>query len=182
MLKTRNQYTQPFSSRHRGGSLIEVLVAVLLVSVALVGLAALQAQSLRNVNSTVQRSTALNLMTSVTDYIKTHYQPYATGRPANYASTFNWSVYNFPMTCIGATIPTSSLIGGWLNQHVTNYVTPTPDWIIKGFAPLPNPLAGMCLHVNCAAGQCTVTVQWNDSRGSAGSSTQQLVETFRLVP
>lgn len=170
MLKARNPFPQTAASRQRGSSLIEVLVAVLLVSVALVGMAALQAQNLRNVGSTAQRTAAIHLMTSAIDFIKAHYQPYATGRPANYAATFNWSVYNLPMTCIGSSIPTSPLLGNWLATHAAS---------ITGGS---NPLAGLCLEVSCSAGQCTITVQWDDARGSAGSNTQQLVESFRLAP
>ena len=40
--------------------------------------------------------------------------------------------------------------------------------------------ATACGQVACNAGLCTITVQWDDSRGSSGSTTQSFSTTTRI--
>ncbi|MDW8336142.1 MAG: hypothetical protein RMK34_04130 [Tepidimonas sp.] len=138
--------------------MVEVLVAVLLVSVALVGMAALQAQSLKNMNSTLQRTAAAHLIASGFEYIRSDVNP----------STTSLTDYNLPMVCVGSTIPATGKMSTWLARYLAG-----------GTHGLQ---AGTCIDVNCDAAQCQITVRWNDQKGSGGLSSQQLTESARLKP
>ncbi len=59
-------------SRTRGFSMIEVLVAVLVLSVGLLGMAALMATSMRNAHSANQRTQATNLAYDIIDSMRTN--------------------------------------------------------------------------------------------------------------
>lgn len=70
--------------RHQQGfTLLEVLVAVAILAVGLLGLAGLQASSLRLNNSAYQRSQATNLIYSITDQMRTNRQAARKGEYDN---------------------------------------------------------------------------------------------------
>lgn len=54
----------------RGFSIIEVLVALVILSVGLLGLAALQAEGLRGSSSAIQRTAAVNLASDIADRMR----------------------------------------------------------------------------------------------------------------
>jgi type IV pilus assembly protein PilV len=59
-------------NRQRGVSLIEVLVSVLVLAIGLLGVAALQAASVRNTQSSYERSTAVVLTNSIIESMRTY--------------------------------------------------------------------------------------------------------------
>lgn len=143
--------------------MVEVLVAVLLVSVALVGMAALQAQSLKNMNSTLQRTAAVQLIASAFEYIRSDVNP----------STANLADYNLPRVCVGSTISATGKMSTWLVRYLA-----VPR-VLRGAHGLQT---GTCINVTCDVTHCQMTVDWNDQKGSGGLSTQQLIERARLKP
>jgi len=72
--------TAPFVRPSSAGfSLIEVLVAVLILSIGLLGLAGLQAASVRNTNSSYLRSQAVTLAGDITDRMRANLSDASAG-------------------------------------------------------------------------------------------------------
>lgn len=151
---------KPRPNAQTGGGLIEVLVAVLLVTVALVGMAALQAQSLRNMGSTSQRAAAIAAAASAFEFIRSDIATLPPG-------PINWSRYQLATTPITVSAYPSTPIGGWLSRYLLGGQ--------HGLDPTTS------VAITCTAGTCQITLTWNDSRGSGGAPSQQIQESARFV-
>jgi type IV pilus assembly protein PilV len=134
--------------KHQTGfGLIEVLISLLIVSIGLLGIAALQAPAVRNVGSSMERSQAVIQTYSYMDFLR-----------ANRAQAVISSL-DLPMTC-----DPENLAGSLVEQR--KWVTQLHDTV--------GPQS--CGQVEClGGGKCTITVQWDDSRAKGGQATQQLV-------
>jgi len=130
-----------------GFGLVEVLVALLIVSVGLLGIASLQIVALRNVGSSMERSQAVIQTYSYMDVLR-----------ANKAKAL-LSNLDVPMTCDAENLASSLTVQRkWITQLQENL----------------GPEA--CGKVEClGGGKCTITIQWDDSRAQGGSATQNLV-------
>jgi type IV pilus assembly protein PilV len=136
-----------------GVGLIEVLVAVLVLSIGLLGVAALQATALRNSQSSLERSQGVIHAQSIFDMMRANAVEARAGG------------YVMPMTC--AAPPGGSVSA---NDKQT--------WIQSMQQDL-GPEA--CGQIACAPPLCTVTVRWNDSRaGGAAASAQQFSMVSRI--
>lgn len=159
----------PSSRRDQQGvSLIEVLVAVLVMGVGLLGIAAMQTTALRNSQSALERSQAVIQTYSIIDAMRAN-------RAAALANEYNQGA----MTCTAPTGAPTTLAQADL-----------AIW----FASLKTTLGRggdttSCGQVACANEVCTVTIQWDDSRATdanaatgptQSSSTEQLVTRVRL--
>lgn len=153
--------TSATKAKHsRGTSLIEVLIAVLILGIGLLGIASMQAITLRNGQSSMERSQAVMQTYSILDAMRSN------------VLVARANAYVMPRTC---TVPaaTATLAQNDLNAWMTNLQA--------------NLGAAACGTIACVAtvpvspGRvCTVTVEWNDSRGSAGSSAQTTVTRSRI--
>ncbi|NWG87303.1 MAG: type IV pilus modification protein PilV [Hydrogenophilaceae bacterium] len=128
-----------------GFSLLEVLVALVVMSLGLLGLAALQATGLKNNYSAYTRSQAALYAYDMIDRLRADRQAALTGS------------YNL---LLSAAAPSGSTLvdterAGWLAQ----------------LAGLPG--GDGSINVT-TAGVVTIVVQWNDSRATAGSATASL--------
>jgi len=147
---------QPKRQRQRGATLIEVLVAFLLLSLGLLGMSALQVKALQNSHSALQRSQATKLAHYMLDAMR-----------ANAADARNGS-YNLgaPGTPKCAVPADTSL--------------PTHDqraWMLakRGILGQVDSTCGMVLCAAVDGGtQCTVQVFWDDARGTAGAAAQMI--------
>ncbi|GAB2660770.1 type IV pilus modification protein PilV [Arenimonas aestuarii] len=149
-----NRMRPPRAPRRQSGlSLIEVLIAVLIMAVGLLGIAALQAVTLRNSQSAFDRTQATVLSYAILDAMRAN----ATAARAN--------SYNVGMTC---TVPAA---GGTLvsSDHST--------WISSLKATMGD---SACGSIACAANICTITIRWNDSRASGGDANETLTTTSRI--
>jgi type IV pilus assembly protein PilV len=135
--------------RHQTGSgLLEVLVAVLVLSLGLLGLAGLQARALQQNHSGLQRSQAVLLSYSILDALRADRQSAILG------------VYNIGLTCAAPA----------LNGNLVN------DTISVWIGSIQNRLGAnvnSCGSIACAAGICTIQIQWDDSRAGGNAN-----ETF----
>ena len=133
--------------RQTGFGLVEVLVALLIVSIGLLGIASLQVMALKNVGSSMERSQAVIQTYSYMDVLR-----------ANRAQAVI-SGLDFTMTCDPENLTSSKVEQRkWLTQ------------LQETMGPQS------CGSVEClAGGKCTITVQWDDSRAEGGSDEQQLV-------
>ncbi|MBL8428347.1 MAG: type IV pilus modification protein PilV [Dechloromonas sp.] len=137
--------------RQRGTSMLEVLVAFIILAVGLLGLAGLQANALKNNQSSLQRSQAIMLSYSILDAIR--------------ADRANANSYAMSATC---SVPSgSSLVKSTQNIWIANLKTALGN------------NASTCGSIACNAGTCTITITWDDSRGG-GSSTETLVTEGRI--
>lgn len=149
----RKHPDQPVSTAQsqRGIGLIEVLITVLVLAVGLLGLAGLQLTSLRNNQSAMERSIGVVQSYSIIEAIRADPDSAKSGR-------FNVALDGTPA---GSTFP-AQVLAIWRAQLKDNLG------------------ADAVGAVACDADNCTVTVQWDDSRGLAGSATQQIITEVQL--
>jgi type IV pilus assembly protein PilV len=141
-----------FPKSQRGVGMIEVLVAVLILAIGLLGVAALQATALRNSQSAMERSQGVVHAYAIFDSMRAN--P-AAARAGD---------YNIGMTCAppGAGTLAQNDLGSWITI-MRRDLGPTA-----------------CGLVNCVGDACTVTVQWDDTRASGGVSNQSFTTTSRI--
>jgi len=136
----------------RGTTLIEVLIAVLVMGIGMLGIASLQATSLRNSQSSLERSQAVIATYAIIDAMR-----------ANRATALAGG-YNIASTCavpVGGNLVANDL-NAWL-QGVQNSIG-----------------AGACGAIACGALNCTVTVTWDDSLGTGGNAAQSVITQTQL--
>ena len=141
-----------FAADVRGVGLIEVLVAVLVLAIGLLGAAAMQATALRNSQSSLERSQGVMHVYTILDAMRANPAAARAGG------------YNSGMTC---TVPP----GGSLIANDRR------AWIDMIQQNLGNTACG---QVACTGAMCRITVQWDDTRGTAGSVTQNFSTTTRI--
>lgn len=137
--------------QQRGSSMIEILVAVLVLSVGLLGVASLQAVGLKNNTSAYLRTQANMLAADVLDRMRAN-RTVAVGGGYNIA--------------IGAAAPSGSGITATdLGEWKTNLQLLLPDG--DG-------------EVDCVSDECTVTVQWRDAQSNGAFSSESIDVVTRL--
>ena len=145
-------FQRPVScNQQRGITLIEVLITVLVLSVGLLGLAGLQLTSLRNNQSAMERSVGIVQSYSIIEAIRADPDSAKAGR-------FDVKLDAEPA---GNTFPGNALT----------------VWRAQIKANLGADAVGA---VSCNTTRCTVTVQWDDSRGIDGNASQQIVTEVHL--
>ena len=147
--------SRPPTRRHVAGvGLIEVLVAVTILAFGLLGIAAMQATTLRNSQSAASRSQAVIATYTILERMR-----------ANYAVASNGGYDLAAMTCNAPTA--SSLV-----------TSDQRDWIESLHTSLGASACGQIRR--CGGLTCEIVVQWDDSRGTGGGATEQLVTETRL--
>lgn len=140
----------------RGVGLIEVLVAVLVVSVGFLGVAALQAYSLSTNNSAMARTMATTASYSILDAMRADVAAAESG------------AYNTTVTANACPDATTTFADNQLAQWCTE---------LGGTLGAAATTTG---KINCSnTGVCTVTIQFDDSR-SGGSDAQQVITKAAL--
>lgn len=135
-----------------GFTLLEVLVALLVLAFGFLAVAGVQLRALKTNLSSAQKSQATMLSYLILDAMRANRDQALAG------------AYNIPTTC---TVPTGN----------TLVLADQSYWLQKAKAALG---ASTCAAIACdTAGNCTVTLQWDDSR-AGGSSTENFVLTSRL--
>lgn len=155
----------------RGFTLLEVMIAVLVLSLGLLGLAGLQAYSMRFNQSANYRTHATNLASQLLDIARSHRGMTidATGSPmaANYnvqallsATNGTWTAVRAPI----AGVPTSCV------ATTLNAVTCDRErWINSLRTLLPQGRART--QFNAASGELTVEICWRDDRAAEDSDS-----------
>lgn len=143
--------------RQRGISLLETLIAVLVLAIGLLGVAGLQTTNLKNSQSAHQRTMAVMLAGSMAERIRANAGVAATG------------AFALSKTCSNI-----SLAGSIQNVERS-------QWVAEILLALGG--AGTsCGEVNYDAGSRTYTiiVSWDDSRALGGSSAMDLRQQVRI--
>lgn len=144
----------------QGFTLLEVLVAVLVLSLGLLGLAALQSTGLRQNHSAYLRSQATQLAYDIIDRMRSNKAEAEIGR---YDLALADPPPSSPPDCINNPCSTAELADFELN-----------NWIQRLSAALPLGDG----QVARATGVVTVTVAWDDSR--SGAANQQFAMSTEL--
>lgn len=140
----------------RGVSLLEVLIAVVVLAVGLLGIARLQTQTLKLNHSAAQRSHAVMLAYSIMDAMRAN-------RAAAAAGDYNTGSPSNP-TC---SVPKAS--GSLASQDLR-------DWFFRLRKNLGE-ADTTCAMISCDTNsppRCTVRIFWDDSR--AGGEANQSIE------
>lgn len=145
----------PKHSAQWGVGLIEVLVTVVVLSVGLLGIASMQTHALKNNHSALEHSMAVIQSYSIADAMRVE-------RTAAIDGEFDLGLDE----SLGAgSVSTPSFAQAALR-----------DWRSSLQALLGDSAKG---SVACAESVCTIVIQWDDSRATAGEETQQLqVEVY----
>ena len=156
----------------RGVTLIEVMVAVLIMGISLLGIAAMQATALRNSQSSLEQGQAVAYSYSIIDAMR-----------ANRVVALTDGYDTDGMVC--------ELEAGGANRAELDLNM----WIasLKGsFSADPAADETTCGQVNCEGNLCTITIQWDDQRasgpagggavvdGGVGSEVRQVSTVVRL--
>jgi len=138
--------TLPSLARMRGLSMIEVLVAIVIISLGLLGMAGLQASSLRGSQSAVYRAQAVQFAADMAERMRAN---------------------------LGASRSYTFALGGAAPSGTSVMDLDRADWLAR-LATLPGGLGSIAIDaVNNVA---TITVQWDDSRaGGSPTATYTLV-------
>lgn len=148
----------PNIRRHRGAGLIEVLVAVLILALGLLGMAGLQAHAIKKNQSAYARGQAVMLSYYILDALR------ADSAGAK-AGTYDTSASGI---CSGTAITGTSLPDNTRK-----------DWIDSLHENLGDS-DETCGVIDCDVdGMCTITIQWNDEL-AGGLGEQTFVTRSRL--
>ena len=146
-----------------GVGLIEVLIALLVLSFGMLGVAGLQLWSLRNNQSSMERSLAVVQTHSIIDAMRSDRVTATTGG-------FNISVDNLAAVPTGGEFARSAVV----------------SWRANLVGALGNQAVG---GIACNGDRCTIQVRWNDQRAAAANSAggdrqtatlQEIVTEVRL--
>ena len=146
----------------RGTSLIEVLISVLILGIGLLGIASMQAITLRNGQSSMERSQAVMQSYSILDAMRSNVDLARAGR------------YSMPYTCTPPTANSTLAekdLADWMSNVQTNLGATSCGTIVC------QAIAGPPATNNRL---CTVTVEWNDSRGTDGAANQKTITESRI--
>ena len=135
-------------SRQRGVGFVEVLVAALILSIGLLGLAGLQMRSLRNNQRALERGVAVVETHAIADALR-----------AERVNAIN-GVFDIGIddpAPVGTTFA-DIVVAGWRTNLISSLG------------------AAASGSVACNGSLCTITIRWDDSRGSAGA-TQLNIQT-----
>lgn len=141
------QSTARARASQAGVGLIEVLVSVLILAIGLLGIAAMQATALRNSQGSFERTQVVIQSYSILDAMRANRNAALTGAYA----LGGGMICNVPAT------------GTLAQADMMRWITSLKDSIGSGVATDTT----TCGQIACTpAGQCTVTVRWDDSRAT----------------
>jgi len=157
-----------YGKHTQGFALLEVLIAVVVLAIGLLGMAALQASALRNNQSSLERSQAVTQSYAILDAIRAS------------AAQARLNAIDFPAKRVAATTSSASY-----NRALTdgipaggNVVAQNQSaWLLALQADLNGSAQGA---IACVARVCTITVRWDDSRGSQGNAVYDVVITGQI--
>jgi type IV pilus assembly protein PilV len=135
-----------------GVGLIEVLIAIAILAFGLLGIAALQATTLRNSQSALERSQAVVQTYAILDRMRANAGVAAKGG------------YDIALCAI----PKAGTLAG--NDQV--------EWINALKAGLGESACGQIS--GCGTATCRITIRWDDTRGLKGDADQTFTTETRL--
>ena len=162
-MNTRASVQPPrLPGKQQGMSLLEVLIAVLVLAIGLLGIAALQATALRNSQGSLERNQAVIATYTIADAMRANPTGAAGGG------------YAMAHTCSAPALPSAPTL---TDRDLTNWMT-----------DLRAVMGGQgCGTIVYDAGTAAVgdesyriTVEWDDSRATGGSSTYSMTTVVQI--
>jgi type IV pilus assembly protein PilV len=144
--------------KQSGFTLLEILVAMLVLAIGLLGLAGLMTSSMRNNLSASHRTQATWMAYDIVDRMRANRASAVIG---GYNTSMGAGAICFPAATTGTATPALD-IAAWKNQLA---------------CALPAGDGSITVNINTRV--ATVQVQWDDSRGLQDSANQA-VKTFRV--
>lgn len=158
--------------KQAGFTLIEVLVAVVVLALGLIGLAALQTTGLANNQSAYNRSQASQLAYDMADRIRSN----SDSAPNYVTATANGVIRSCPN---GTTNPcTACTTTGTECNSATMVTKDVFEWTNALSATLPSGV-GQVSRENPAEDVYTIVISWNDTKVSSGANDNRFVMRFR---
>lgn len=140
--------------RSTGFSLIEVLIAVLVFALGMLGVAAMQAVSLRNTQSSYENSQAVLNIYSIVDAMRANREEAQIDR------------YNLPQwTCEAPAVVEDPATTADLAQNDLN------EWVLTLKRDMGDTACGA---IDCEGNACWIRVQWDDSRATDGDDDREV--------
>lgn len=172
MVRQRNNaVVRRASRRHMAGvGLLEVLVAVLVLGIGVLGVAATQSVALKANQVSTMRSQAIIESYGMLDAIRAAMPPEAVFSPSARATFL--ADYQLKRTCDASKV-------GKVGKDATLASNDLREWV----KALRDDLGeGACGAVTCntKTGECAITVEWDESRLPGGSSGNTLTIKSRL--
>ena len=149
-------------NQQAGVGLIEVLVAVLVLSIGFLGIAALQAMSLSTNNSAMARSMATIDSYSILDAMRAD------------AANARGGVYNGNPVVTAGPCPAAAGTTALSNAQLI-------QWCNQLGGDLGKTAATTGTIMCKASGECTITITFDDSRGGTGGTNAQTVTTKAML-
>jgi len=142
----------PLTKNNSGFALLEVLISIFILAVGLLGLAGLQITGLKSNHSAQQRTEAIVHVYDIIDRMRINKIAAKAG--------------NYDITLASAAPAVSGVIAdidriAWLGS-------------------IANTLPSGDGAIDTASDVTTITIQWDDSRGTAGSATQSFTMSTQL--
>ena len=161
------RHRSPNIQRSQGFSLMEILVTVIVLSIGLLGLAGLQMTGMRDNHSAYLRTQAVTLANDIIDRMRANQD---IAKAGNYDIDIGTAAATPVAGCTGT---------GADNCSASDMATlDVSQWKTKLSELLPSGDGSVARTVSGSETMVTVTIQWDDSRGSDGSATTQFpVET-----
>lgn len=150
--RRENTRRRPAFRAQRGVGIIEVLIALLILSIGLLGMAALQVRTMRNNESALERSMAVAETHAIADAMRADRVNAINGR-------FDLALDDAAPT--GDTFR-ETVLAAW-RANIEN--------------ALGEDATG---SVDCNGPLCEIVIQWNDSRGAEGEEEQQITTWVQL--
>ncbi|WP_241201117.1 type IV pilus modification protein PilV [Lysobacter enzymogenes] len=145
-----------------GVGLVEILIAVLVLGLGLLGVAAMQSLALRNSQSALERSQAVVQAYAMADAMR-----------ANAAAAKAGSYNTAAPLCYSAS---AGAAGGDADLATADLAA----WV-QSLGKSLGATASTCGRIACAAEVCTIEVIWDDTRGgNAGGESGADKRTFRM--
>ena len=162
----QNKSKYPSSIRKRfnsnGATLIEILIALLVLSMGILGMAAMQIRALKGNHSSMQRTQAVMMSYYIFDAMRVD---------KNSAKSLNYNTGSLSGSEIGAYCDPANATGSTLSAvNLRHWITSLKSTIGTGTDTTT------CGAVLCDAdGQCRVQIRWDDER--AGGMGRQILDT-----
>lgn len=141
----------------RGVGLVEILIAVLVLSIGLLGLAGLQLRTLKNNESALERGVAVTETHAIADALR-----------ADRTNARN-NLFDITLSAAAPTGTTfrATVVRAWRTNLISALGSGATGSITCGPAGFPDTM-------------CVIVIQWDDSRGTGGSTTQALTTQIQI--
>lgn len=158
---TMNRNGRQWNGAHgrRGFTLLEFLIALLIVSFGLLGIAGIIANSMKSNQSAYYRSQAVVMAGDIIDRMRANRITADGGAASPYTSPYNLTLAGAPG---GGGVPQADLT----------------EWRSALAATLPSGNGSVNVHTTTK--KVTVVVRWNDTRAAGGEAAQEFTVETRL--